>query len=64
MHGVFYKAQAAHGCDCLSHDPQWTDAKYMVYLDANLHALAVKPFDATTFTRLGVVQAELRRRGW
>ena len=42
----------------------WRTANFMPAIDERLKAIISVPFDLDKFTRLGVLQAEMRRRGW
>eukprot|EP00973_Karenia_brevis_P056554 7867831-Karenia_brevis.AAC.1 len=66
-HGVFFtSSQAANDCPCLASTVSqdlWRHAKFMPSIDVELKALVCVKFNAQSFLRLGVLQAELRRRG-
>lgn len=66
-HGVFFVNGQQPVCPCLKTDvePQeWSRARYMPHLCQELRAITVIKFDASSFTRLGKIQAELRRSSW
>eukprot|EP00973_Karenia_brevis_P087842 12184472-Karenia_brevis.AAC.1 len=68
-HGVFFLGEGARSCNCLSTEAlaeyqACSDVKYMVSLSHELKALVVKKFNCQEFRRLGILQAELRRRQW
>jgi hypothetical protein len=64
-HGVFFRLPPSDGCACLRPDAgDWTHAVYMPALDMDLKAIVLERFDLGSCTRLGVLQAAARRRGW
>ena len=67
-HGVFFDTFGQVSCPCLEpldvQDARWLDAKRMPALDSELKALIAVPFDAASFNRLGILQAEAHRRDW
>ena len=66
-HGVLWKKRQLASCPCMSNDighTAWIDARWMPALDHASQCLIVTPFDEQSFSRLGVLQAEMRRLGW
>jgi hypothetical protein len=64
-HGVFFRSRPANGCACLTPDlGDWTDAVFMTAIDDDLKAIVTVKFDISCLSRLGVVQARLRRNNW
>ena len=66
-HGVFFTKDQTQGCPCLLKsfpDSAWHNAKYMPHLDEQLQTITVTKFESARFLRLGILQAELRRRLW
>ena len=65
-HGVLYERAFMASCPCLApvHERDWTEAMFMAALDHDLKCVVAIPFDANNFTRLGIVQAEMRRLNW
>eukprot|EP00973_Karenia_brevis_P053939 7491540-Karenia_brevis.AAC.1 len=69
-HGVFFSVApttAAATCPCLNVAPPphvWRHAAWMTVIDNDLKKLVVTRFRASTFQRLGVLRAEMIRRGW
>jgi hypothetical protein len=63
-HGVFFETTAP--CPCLgpSSEADWSHARLMPVIDDELKCLTIDTFDPFVFARLGVLQAELRRRAW
>ena len=67
-HGVFFASAPSRTCPCMAGDnadvAAWQAARFMPALDEELRAIVVRRFDVTSFTRVGCLQAESRRRGW
>ena len=66
-HGVFFDCPQVPYCPCLSteeHEAAWNVARFMPCLDEALKVLVATPFVPGAVTRLGILQAELRRRAW
>ena len=66
-HGVFFRGVPGRGCPCMdaeAHADDWRAAQFMPSLDGDLRAIIVVPFNLDRFQRLGILQAEVRRRGW
>ena len=65
-HGVFFGAGFRAPCPCLSpaSTADWSTAILMPALDTNLKCIVTDSFDRSEFMRLGLLQAELRRRQW
>ncbi len=64
-HGVFFIGRQGAECPCLQPVPDqsaWRYARFMPKLDDQLWIIIAAPFQATNFVRLGVLQAELKRR--
>jgi hypothetical protein len=66
-HGVMFSALPHNGCKCLlpSTSPaDWSQARFMPALSHELKCIVAVPFDLSSFSRLSLVQAEMRRLGW
>ena len=67
-HGVLFCSPPSRSCPCMEPNTNgaetWRTAKFMPAIDERLKAIISVPFDLDKFTRLGVLQAEMRRRGW
>lgn len=64
-HGVFFRSTPLQRCGCLCPGTaDWSHAAFMPHLDEELKKLVVVKFVANNFQRLGVLQAQARRRGW
>eukprot|EP00973_Karenia_brevis_P091606 12408310-Karenia_brevis.AAC.1 len=60
-HGVFF--DIARPCPCLdpAAEKDWSHARHMPAIDRELRHLVTIQFNAATFKRLGVLQAQLKR---
>ncbi len=66
-HGVFWNKPVATHCPCMSNSVDaldWLDAALMPALEHETRTLVVTPFDCQYFSRMGILQAEMRRLGW
>ena len=65
-HGVFFATAPLPYCPCMLPESQqmWQHARFMPTIDTDTHHLFVAKFDHKKFKRIGVLRAELRRRGW
>ena len=65
-HGVFFDSPPAACCPCLapSSDADWIHAVLMPALDPALKCIATDTFKRHEYQRLGVLQAEARRRDY
>eukprot|EP00973_Karenia_brevis_P029103 4014792-Karenia_brevis.AAC.1 len=66
-HGVFFANGQPPVCPCLKQVPvlqDWSKARYMPHLCQEMRAIIAIKFDATSFRRLGQIQAEIRRLNW
>ena len=65
-HGVFFRLPPARTCPCLEpyNNDAWHEAKFMPAIDEGLKTITIAPFDLEQLFRLGVLQAEMRRRQW
>ena len=68
-HGVFFMQRPSRACPCLDHDSnlredEWRLARMMPMIDVDLQIIVAAPFDLKSFQRLGILQAELRQKGW
>ena len=66
-HGVFFRLPRGSACDCMAAafaGQCWRKAASMPMIDCEAKALVVTGFEALSFQRLGVLQAELRRLGF
>ena len=65
-HGVFFDETLPHPCPCTqtANVADWSRAILMPALHDELKCIVTDTFARETFQRLGVLQAEVRRRGW
>jgi hypothetical protein len=65
-HGVFFDAAPPVACPCLQAGghADWSNAMMMPALHNDLKCVVADTFDASSFQRLGILQAEARRRSW
>ena len=66
-HGVLFSALPPNGCKCLmsvTSPADWSQARFMPALNHELKCVVAVPFDLPSFSRLALVQAEMRRLGW
>jgi hypothetical protein len=67
-HGVFFtRSSADRACPCMLNDPSpelWRHARYMACISYQLRAIVTTRFELGSFRRLGILQAEMRRRSW
>ena len=65
-HGVFFTVPPVGECPCLSpqHEADWALAVLMPVLHDELKCIVADTFDPHQYQRLGVLQAEMRRRNW
>jgi hypothetical protein len=65
-HGVFFDTRGTIACPCM--EPQIAADQNMAVLmpviSDELKCIVVNTFDQHQFNKLGVLQAEVRRRGW
>jgi hypothetical protein len=64
-HGVFFQQPRPH-CPCMSDadNADWQHAVLMLALNHSLKCIVTDTFDQHTYQRLGVLQAEARRRDY
>eukprot|EP00973_Karenia_brevis_P032365 4460912-Karenia_brevis.AAC.1 len=59
-------SEGPHGlhcpCLCAEGDRDWSKARWMPHLDEELRGIVVRSFAQKRFNRLGVLQAELRKK--
>ena len=68
-HGICFNLPLtrSHDCPCMDVDPNaivWEKAAKMAKIDDDLKSIFAVRFNATSFERLGMLQAEVRRRRW
>jgi hypothetical protein len=68
-HGVFFAAPPNMLCACIgpascTDKSVWWKARWMPHLDADLKAITIVPFQLNGLRRLGVIQAEMKKKGW
>ena len=65
-HGVFFATPHISTCPCLQPplEADWSTARMMPVPHEDLKCITVDTFEQWSFRRLGVIQAELRRRRW
>jgi hypothetical protein len=65
-HGVLFSRDFSGNCPCMAptRHQVWPHARWMPALDGTLKTIVAVKFDASSFRRLGVLQAEARRLGW
>lgn len=65
-HGVFFDSRVPVRCPCLQPalERDWAHARLMSAIDNELKCIVTDSFCQHEFTRIGLMQAEIRRRGW
>ena len=66
-HGVFFACAAVHNCFCTSditNGPAACHARHMPRIDPMLKAIVTVPFCSDEYIRIGLLRAELKRKGW
>ena len=66
-HGVLFADAPGVNCPCVNSttsEGDWHSAAWMPAISEDLKALIAVKFEAANYKRLGVLQAELRRRQW
>ena len=63
-HGVLFTQAPPDGCKCMAVTTSEADWQYMPALDEELKSIVTVAFDINTYTRLGILQANARGRGW
>jgi hypothetical protein len=65
-HGIFFDSTVYIACSCMEppSTADWSMAVLMPTISDELKCIIVDTFDQHSYQKLGVVQAEIRRRGW